>query len=66
MWCIGIVAHCSPVWIIPPLPLKSADFRGSGGIIQTGEQCATIPMHHIMQLVDIPLGNLKQAPSLLW
>ena len=24
MWCIGIVAHCSPVWIIPPLPLKSA------------------------------------------
>ena len=23
-------------------------------------------MHHIMQLVDIPLGNLTQAPSLLW
>ena len=35
-------------------------------MIQTGEQCATTPMHHNMQLVDIPLGNLKQAPSLLW
>ena len=24
------------------------------------------PMQHIMQLVDIPLGNLTQVPSLLW
>ena len=23
MWCIGTVSHYSPVWIIPPLPLKS-------------------------------------------